>query len=98
MERVQNIIYVVTWRLKSGIVESEYTFITRQRLGKQVPAATYTHATIEVLLETMFSTRSVPRSYQKDNWDNQVNSGQDSEEKSQWQLSRQLKVNLWRKD
>jgi hypothetical protein len=33
--------------------------VSRQRLGKQVSAATDTYATIEVLLETVFSTRSV---------------------------------------
>jgi hypothetical protein len=45
---------------------SETTFISRQRLGKHVSAAMDTHATIEVLLETVFSTRSMPRSYQQD--------------------------------
>jgi hypothetical protein len=33
--------------------------VSRQRLGKHVPAATDTHKTIDVLLETVFSTRSV---------------------------------------
>jgi hypothetical protein len=37
----------------------ETTFVTRQRLGKHVPAATNMHATIEVLLEKVFSARSV---------------------------------------
>jgi hypothetical protein len=46
---------------------SKYTrTVSRQQLGKQVPAATNRRATIEVLLETMFSTRSVPKVYQ---WD-----------------------------
>jgi hypothetical protein len=40
---------------------SETTFVSKQRLGKHVPAATGTHAIIEVLLETVFSTRSVKR-------------------------------------
>jgi hypothetical protein len=31
--------------------------VSRQRLGKRVPAAMDTHATIEVLLEAVFSTR-----------------------------------------
>jgi hypothetical protein len=35
---------------------SETTFVSRQRLGKHVPAATDKHKTIEVLLETVFST------------------------------------------
>jgi hypothetical protein len=53
---------------------SEPTFVSRQRLSKHVPTATDTHATIEVRLETVFSTRSVPRGYKKDNWGNQVSS------------------------
>jgi hypothetical protein len=52
------------------------------------------HETIEVLLETAFSTRSVPRSYKKGNGGNQVTSVQEFEEKSQRQLSCQLKVSL----
>jgi hypothetical protein len=35
--------------------------VSRQRLGKHVPAATDTYATIEVLSETVFSTRSVQK-------------------------------------
>jgi hypothetical protein len=41
--------------------DSETTFVSRQRLCKHVPAATDTHSTVEVLLETLFSTRSVQR-------------------------------------
>jgi hypothetical protein len=37
----------------------ETIFASRQRLGKHVPATTDTHATIEVLLETVFSARSL---------------------------------------
>jgi hypothetical protein len=33
-------IFIVTWRLKVGIVEPEETFIARQRYGKLVSAAT----------------------------------------------------------
>jgi hypothetical protein len=33
--------------------------VSRQQLGKHVPEVTDTHATVEVLLETVFSTRSV---------------------------------------
>jgi hypothetical protein len=40
---------------------SETIFVSRQQLSKHVPAATYTHATIEVLLETMFPTWFVSR-------------------------------------
>jgi hypothetical protein len=42
---------------------SDTTFVSRQRLGKHVTAATDTHATIEVLLETVVSTLSVQRVY-----------------------------------
>jgi hypothetical protein len=41
--------------------------VSRQRLGKHVPAATETHGIIEVLLEKVSSTRSVQRSYKEDN-------------------------------
>jgi hypothetical protein len=37
----------------------------RQRLGKHVPMATDTRATTEVLLETVFLTRSVQRGYKE---------------------------------
>jgi hypothetical protein len=43
-------IYIVTWRLKAGIAEPKWTFIARQRLGKQAPTATNKQATIEALL------------------------------------------------
>jgi hypothetical protein len=33
---------------------SETTFVSRQRLCKHVPSAMDTHATVEVLLETVF--------------------------------------------
>jgi hypothetical protein len=49
---------------------SKTTFVSRQRLGKYVPAAMGTHATIEALLETVFSTLSVQRGYKEDNWGN----------------------------
>jgi hypothetical protein len=35
------------------------SIVSRQRLGKHVPAATHTHATIEEVLNTVFSVRSV---------------------------------------
>jgi hypothetical protein len=46
----KNILYIITVACR---------VVSRQRLGKHVPAVTDTHATIEVLLETVFSTRSV---------------------------------------
>jgi hypothetical protein len=38
---------------------SEPTIISTRQLSKHIPVATDTHATIEVLLETVFSTWSV---------------------------------------
>jgi hypothetical protein len=43
-----------------------------QRISKHVPAAMSTHATIELLLETVFSTGSMQRGYKEDNWGNPV--------------------------
>jgi hypothetical protein len=50
--------------------ESETTFVSRQWVSKHVPVATDTHATIEALLETVFSTWSVQMGYMEDNWGN----------------------------
>jgi hypothetical protein len=47
-------------------LEPEDTSIARQRLAKQIPAATDTKATIEELLGTMFSIRSVPNCYKEE--------------------------------
>jgi hypothetical protein len=41
--------------------------VSRQRIGKHVPAAMCMH-TIELLLETVFPMWSVPRSYLEENW------------------------------
>jgi hypothetical protein len=46
--------------------------VSRQRIGKHVPAATNTNTTIELLLETAFSIRSVQSGYKEDNWDDPV--------------------------
>jgi hypothetical protein len=54
-----------------------------QRLGKHVPGAT-----VEVLLETVISTRSVPWSYKEGNWNNQVSSVRESEKGGQLERSR----------
>jgi hypothetical protein len=40
-----------------------YRAASRQRFGKHVPVATDTYVTIKVLLETVFSTRSVHNEY-----------------------------------
>jgi hypothetical protein len=50
--------------------DSETTFISRQLLGKHIPVATDMYATIEVLLETLFSIRSMLTGYKEDNWGN----------------------------
>jgi hypothetical protein len=42
--------------------------VYRQRRGKHVPSATDKHATLEVRLETVFSTRSVQNGYKEDSW------------------------------
>jgi hypothetical protein len=44
---------------KAGIVEPEDTAVALQQLGNIISAATNTHATIEEILDTMFSMRSV---------------------------------------
>jgi hypothetical protein len=49
---------------------SETTFISTRQLGKHVPVATDMHATIEVLLEMVFSTWPVQRGYKEDDWGN----------------------------
>jgi hypothetical protein len=47
--------------MKAGITEPEETSTVRQRLDKHVPAAT-----TEILLETMFSIRSVQSGYKRE--------------------------------
>jgi hypothetical protein len=47
--------------LKPGILEPEETAVIMQRLGKHIPTATDTHATIEELLDAVFSVRLVPK-------------------------------------
>jgi hypothetical protein len=49
---------------------SETTFISRQRLNKDVLVAVDTHVTIEVLLETACSTRFLQRGHKEDTWGN----------------------------
>jgi hypothetical protein len=53
---------------------SETTSLSMQRLCKHVPAETDTNATIEVLLEVVFSNRSLQRGYKGDNWGNRASS------------------------
>jgi hypothetical protein len=64
----------VAYLLKSRKVEQEKQPLvanSRQRLGKQVPTV---RAIIKALLERVFTTRSVSKSYKGDNWGNRVNS------------------------
>jgi hypothetical protein len=44
---------------------SERTFVSRQQLGKHIPAAMDTHATTEVLLEMVFSIQSLQKGYNR---------------------------------
>jgi hypothetical protein len=55
----------VTRHLKGGIVEIEEMVIGSHQLNKHVSAETDMHATIEELLEEMFSVWSILRLY---NW------------------------------
>jgi hypothetical protein len=57
---------------------SETTFVSRQNLGKHIPMATDMHATIVILLETVFSAQSMQRSYKEGKWGNRVGSVQES--------------------
>jgi hypothetical protein len=52
----------------------ERTFLSRQLLIKHVPKATDKHATIKVLLETVFSILCVQRGYKEGKWGNRVSS------------------------
>jgi hypothetical protein len=46
-------------------VEPEEMFVARRRPGEEVSAATDAQATVEELLETMFSIRSVQSDYKR---------------------------------
>jgi hypothetical protein len=63
------------------LVNGSETFVSRQRLSKHVPTATDTHATIEVLLEMVFSTRFVQWCFKEDSWGNRVSSVQEAMKK-----------------
>jgi hypothetical protein len=83
--------YIVTYLLKARTVEPkkqpllandpEITFVSGHDLDKHFPAATDKHATIEVLLETVFSTMFVQRGYKEDSWGNRVSSVRESVKK-----------------
>jgi hypothetical protein len=42
--------------------------VSGQQIGKHIPMAMNMHITTELLLETVFSTQSVQRGYEEDNW------------------------------
>jgi hypothetical protein len=42
--------------------------VSRQRIGKHVPAVKNAHIIIELLLKTVFSTRLVQSDYKENNW------------------------------
>jgi hypothetical protein len=46
-------------------------------MQQSVPAATDAHATIEILLETVFSSQSVQRGYKQDNWKKNSSAGRE---------------------
>jgi hypothetical protein len=56
--------------------------VSRQPIGKQVPAAMNKHATIQLLFETVFSARSVQSGYKEDNWGDPVSWKSGCEEKT----------------
>jgi hypothetical protein len=63
MDSVQHNINIVTWHLKGGIVEPEQMAAVRLCLSKHMSAAMDMPATIEELLEAVFSMQSMPRLY-----------------------------------
>jgi hypothetical protein len=65
--------------------------VSRQRIGKHVPAATNTHATIELLLETVFPPWSVQMGYKEYKWSDPLS----------WELSpvkKRARLRLWKGD
>jgi hypothetical protein len=46
--------------------------ISKQWISKHIPVVTNMHATIELLLETVFSTWSMQRGYKEDSWGDPV--------------------------
>jgi hypothetical protein len=64
-------------RINNGVMQP----LSRQWIGNHVPAVVNTNTTIELLLETVFSTWCLQSGYKEDNWGDPV-------------VSRQLKVSL----
>jgi hypothetical protein len=55
-------------RINDGVMQP----VSRQQISKYVPTATNTNTTIELLLETVFSARSVQNGYKENNWGHPV--------------------------
>jgi hypothetical protein len=55
-------------RINNGVMQP----VSRQRIGRHVPAAMNTQTIIELLLETVFSIQSVQSGYKEDNWGDPV--------------------------
>jgi hypothetical protein len=53
---------------ETAVANGSKTLVSGQWLGKHIPIAADTHATILVLLETMSSTWSMQRCYKEENW------------------------------
>lgn len=78
-------LHVVAYLLEAGALEPESgsgtIFVSRQRVGKRVPAATDTHSTIELLLETVCSVRLVQGGCAEDSWGSRFSSVQEAVKK-----------------
>jgi hypothetical protein len=57
---------------KGRIAETEEAAIAMHQLSKHAPTTTDTHATVEGLLEVVFSMQSMLRIYNEDQWDQLV--------------------------
>jgi hypothetical protein len=65
MQTSSRVIYIVTFLMQAGIAEPEETVCKHVSTATQVTAATFTHATVEELLEAVFSVGSKQRLYNK---------------------------------
>jgi hypothetical protein len=79
-----NTINIVTWWLKTRIVEQEQRPIARQWRSKSISAAMNKHKTIEELLEAVSSVWSVPRLYNEGQGEESGNQRLESAARSSW--------------
>jgi hypothetical protein len=91
--------YCVTWRRKTGIVESEEKSIDRRRFRKRVPTATNTIAIIEELLrykkrKRCFLCGSCRNVISRVSWVPKENSRQAVLNESQWRI--EVSAGSWR--